>query len=91
MDLASKSAKLQTTLRNLGSILVAYSGGTDSASDRSIAQLKDAIEAEGKNDYGRRRKDPLILASPRPSQPGEFSLKPLKAPPSSRKDGGVFI
>lgn len=31
MDLAAKSALLQTTLRNLGSILVAYSGGTDSA------------------------------------------------------------
>jgi len=31
MDLAAKSALLQTTLRNLGSVLVAYSGGTDSA------------------------------------------------------------
>ena len=31
MDLAAKSALLQTTLRDLGSILVAYSGGTDSA------------------------------------------------------------
>ena len=31
MDLAAKSALLQTTLRELGSLLVAYSGGTDSA------------------------------------------------------------
>jgi len=31
MDLAAKSALLQTTLRDLGSVLVAYSGGTDSA------------------------------------------------------------
>jgi pyridinium-3,5-biscarboxylic acid mononucleotide sulfurtransferase len=31
MDLAAKSALLQTTLRNLRSVLVAYSGGTDSA------------------------------------------------------------
>src|SRR5579862_7124277 len=31
MDLASKSAKLRTTLEELGSVLVAYSGGTDSA------------------------------------------------------------
>jgi pyridinium-3,5-biscarboxylic acid mononucleotide sulfurtransferase len=31
MDLAAKSALLQTSLRNLGSVLVAYSGGTDSA------------------------------------------------------------
>jgi uncharacterized protein len=31
MDLAAKSALLQKTLRNLGSVLVAYSGGTDSA------------------------------------------------------------
>ena len=31
MDLAAKSALLQTTLRDLGSLLVAYSGGTDSA------------------------------------------------------------
>jgi uncharacterized protein len=31
MDLAAKSAKLQTTLQKLGSVLVAYSGGTDSA------------------------------------------------------------
>lgn len=31
MDLAEKSALLHTTLRNLGSLLVAYSGGTDSA------------------------------------------------------------
>ena len=31
MDLAAKSALLQTTLQNLGSFLVAYSGGTDSA------------------------------------------------------------
>ena len=31
MDLAAKSALLQSTLRDLGSVLVAYSGGTDSA------------------------------------------------------------
>jgi pyridinium-3,5-biscarboxylic acid mononucleotide sulfurtransferase len=31
MDLAAKSALLQSTLSNLGSVLVAYSGGTDSA------------------------------------------------------------
>lgn len=31
MDLAAKSAKLHTTLQELGSVLVAYSGGTDSA------------------------------------------------------------
>ncbi len=31
MDLTAKSAKLQTTLQELGSVLVAYSGGTDSA------------------------------------------------------------
>ena len=31
MDLAAKSANLQTTLQDLGSVLVAYSGGTDSA------------------------------------------------------------
>jgi pyridinium-3,5-biscarboxylic acid mononucleotide sulfurtransferase len=31
MDLAAKSALLQNTLRDLGSVLVAYSGGTDSA------------------------------------------------------------
>jgi uncharacterized protein len=30
MDLAAKSAKLQAALRDLGSVLVAYSGGTDS-------------------------------------------------------------
>ena len=31
MDLAAKSAKLHATLHELGSVLVAYSGGTDSA------------------------------------------------------------
>jgi pyridinium-3,5-biscarboxylic acid mononucleotide sulfurtransferase len=31
MDLAAKSAKLYATLQELGSVLVAYSGGTDSA------------------------------------------------------------
>ncbi len=31
MDLAAKSAKLHATLQKLGSVLVAYSGGTDSA------------------------------------------------------------
>jgi pyridinium-3,5-biscarboxylic acid mononucleotide sulfurtransferase len=31
MDLAAKYAKLQTALQELGSVLVAYSGGTDSA------------------------------------------------------------
>ena len=31
MDLAAKSALLHTTLQDLGSVLVAYSGGTDSA------------------------------------------------------------
>jgi pyridinium-3,5-biscarboxylic acid mononucleotide sulfurtransferase len=31
MDLAAKSAKLHATLQELGSVLVAYSGGTDSA------------------------------------------------------------
>ena len=31
MDLAQKSALLQSTLKELGSVLVAYSGGTDSA------------------------------------------------------------
>ena len=31
MDLKNKSAQLSTHLRSLGSLLVAYSGGTDSA------------------------------------------------------------
>ena len=31
MDLAAKAAKLHSTLQDLGSVLVAYSGGTDSA------------------------------------------------------------
>jgi uncharacterized protein len=31
MDLAAKSAKLQATLQELGSVVIAYSGGTDSA------------------------------------------------------------
>jgi pyridinium-3,5-biscarboxylic acid mononucleotide sulfurtransferase len=31
MDLAAKAAKLRATLQDLGSVLVAYSGGTDSA------------------------------------------------------------
>ncbi len=31
MDLAAKAAKLHATLQDLGSVLVAYSGGTDSA------------------------------------------------------------
>ena len=31
MNLAEKSALLQSTLRNLGSVMIAYSGGTDSA------------------------------------------------------------
>src|SRR5271154_5293338 len=31
MDLSAKSAKLRATLQQLGSVLVAYSGGTDSA------------------------------------------------------------
>jgi pyridinium-3,5-biscarboxylic acid mononucleotide sulfurtransferase len=31
MDLAAKSEKLQVTLQELGSVLIAYSGGTDSA------------------------------------------------------------
>src|SRR5215469_3007954 len=31
MDIAAKRALLDTTLRDLGSVMVAYSGGTDSA------------------------------------------------------------
>ena len=31
MDLAAKRALLDTTLRELGSVMIAYSGGTDSA------------------------------------------------------------
>jgi pyridinium-3,5-biscarboxylic acid mononucleotide sulfurtransferase len=39
MDLAAKAAKLHTTLQDLGSVLVAYSGGTDSAYLAYVAHL----------------------------------------------------
>jgi len=52
MDLAAKSALLRTTLEDLGSVLVAYSGGTDSAflayaahrvlGDRMLAVIADS-------------------------------------------------
>ena len=52
MDLAAKSALLQDTLQDLGSLLVAYSGGTDSAylayaahqalGDRMLAVIADS-------------------------------------------------
>lgn len=52
MDLAAKSAKLQATLEQLGSVLVAYSGGADSAylayaahqalGDRMLAVIADS-------------------------------------------------
>src|SRR5258708_27864844 len=52
MDLAAKSALLQDTLQGLGSVLVAYSGGTDSAylayaahqvlGDRMLAVIADS-------------------------------------------------
>ncbi len=52
MDLAAKSALLQVTLQDLGSLLVAYSGGTDSAylayaahqalGDRMLAVIADS-------------------------------------------------
>ena len=47
MDLAAKSAKLQTALRDLGSVLVAYSGGTDSAYLAYVAHqvLGDKMQA----------------------------------------------
>jgi uncharacterized protein len=43
MNLAAKSALLQTTLRDLGSVMVAYSGGTDSAfGDKMLAVIADS-------------------------------------------------
>jgi uncharacterized protein len=51
MDLAAKSAALQTTLQQLGSVLVAYSGGTDSAylayaAHRALGDKMQAIIAD---------------------------------------------
>jgi uncharacterized protein len=51
MDLTAKSALLQTTLRDLGSVLVAYSGGTDSAylafaAHQSLGEKMRAIIAD---------------------------------------------
>src|SRR5271154_468704 len=52
MDLAAKSALLQSTLQELGSVMIAYSGGTDSAylayaahqalGDRMLAVIADS-------------------------------------------------
>jgi uncharacterized protein len=52
MDLVSKRALLDTTLKDLGSVMVAYSGGTDSAflawaahqvlGDRMLAVIADS-------------------------------------------------
>jgi len=51
MDLAAKSAKLQATLRDLGSVLVAYSGGTDSsylayAAHQALGKKMQAVIAD---------------------------------------------
>ena len=45
MDLAAKSALLQDTLQDLGSLLVAYSGGTDSAYLAFAAWPRPQIDA----------------------------------------------